>query len=364
MRYAFAILIAIHGLIHLIGFAKAFYLTDVNKQVLGISKPIGAVWLIAFIMFIITIVSFLDNKKWFYIAFIAIIISQILITLNWKEAKFGTIANIIILLVSISAFAQGQFYTMVEKEVRMMQPNIQKNIPSTNRNDMSQLPEVVQRWMQASGVIGQEEAVSVRLKQVGNMRTKPKGKWMSFSATQHFNVENPAFVWSTKVNFIPIITMVGRDKLVHGKGEMLIKIASLIPVVNESNNEKINSGAMIRYLAEICWFPSAAMNEHITWETIDEKSARATLTIEKRYVSGIFKFNSDGNIMSFEANRYYGGTQNSQLEKWVIKMEEYKIYDGIKIPYKCNVTWELAEGDFNWLNLEITDLEYNNSNLY
>ncbi len=72
MRYAFAILLALHGLIHLMGFVKSFYLTDINIQVLGISKPIGSFWLIVFILFVILSSQFLTHKKWFYVAFMVV----------------------------------------------------------------------------------------------------------------------------------------------------------------------------------------------------------------------------------------------------------------------------------------------------
>jgi len=104
MKLTFGVLLIIHGIIHLIGFAKTFYFTEVNKQVLGIPKPIGALWLVVFILFIVSASLFFNKKKWFYLAFIAVFCSQILIIMVWKGAKFGTIANVIILLVSLSAF--------------------------------------------------------------------------------------------------------------------------------------------------------------------------------------------------------------------------------------------------------------------
>ncbi|GAA4941166.1 hypothetical protein GCM10023314_12670 [Algibacter agarivorans] len=45
-------------------------------------------------------------------------------------------------------------------------------------------------------------------------------------------------------------------------------------------------------------------------------------------------------------------------------MTDHKVFNGYKIPYKYEVSWQLKEGDFNWLNLEITDLEYNTLNPY
>ena len=196
------------------------------------------------------------------------------------------------------------------------------------------------------------------------MRTKPNGNWMPFKAAQVFNVENPAFVWQTKVVALPSLKMVGRDQFIDGKGGMLIKLAGLIPVVNTSDNPKINSGAMLRYLAEICWFPSAALNEYIQWETVDSNSAKATFNCNNQSVSGIFSFNDNGDFIAFKADRYYGGGEKSQLEKWLITAEDYKVFSHIKIPSQCKVTWKLKEGDFNWLNLEVTDLKYNAKNQY
>ena len=88
----------------------------------------------------------------------------------------------------------------------------------------------------------------------------------------------PSFIWSTTVDAMSVISMIGRDKLVNGKGAMLIKLAGLFSVVNVSENEKINSASMIRYLSELCWFPSAAISDYITWERIDSNSAKAVFS--------------------------------------------------------------------------------------
>lgn len=99
MKYVFTSLLLIHGLMHLVGFTKAFFSTEITKQALGLSKPIGAIWLVVFILFIVSASSFVNNKKWFYIAFIGVIISQVLIIMAWSDTKFGTIPNLIIFFV-------------------------------------------------------------------------------------------------------------------------------------------------------------------------------------------------------------------------------------------------------------------------
>ncbi|WP_431136844.1 DUF6920 family protein [Psychroserpens mesophilus] len=365
MRYVFAIILGIHGLIHLLGFVSAFFSTSIEKQLLSISKPVGTLWLIAFLLFIISGVQFLTYKKWFYLAFAAIVLSQVLIIIAWKDAKYGTIINVIILLTSISAYSTHRFNNMVASESKQLLQNFRINEPAViTEKDIEQLPEIVQKWMINSGVIGKEKIRFARLKQIGNMRIKPDGTWMPFTATQYIDVEKSAFVWSTSVNAMPIVSLLGRDKLMNGEGGMLITLAGVIPVVNASKNKKINQGAMLRCLAEICWYPSAAINNHMSWEYIDNRSAKATLTIDDQIVSGVFTFSEKGQIQTFEANRYYGGETSSELEKWVVENRAYKDFNGIIIPSKSDVIWKLSDGDFNWLHLEITDIVYNSKQRY
>lgn len=354
MRYVFAIILSLHGLIHLMGFANAFFSTSMEKQVLGISKPIGSLWLVVFILFIVSATQFLGNKKWFYLAFIAVLLSQILIILTWKDAKFGTLLNVFILIVAISAYGTNQFKTMVKEESKaIIIKNRYFDTKVITKTDLINLPEIVQLWLINSGTLGKKVAETVQLKQTGMMRTKPNGKWMPFKATQYLNANDPSFVWSTSVDAMPVITMIGRDKLVNGKGTMLIKLAGLFPVVNVSENEKINSGSMIRYLSEICWFPSAALKDYITWESTDSNSAKATFTYNNETVSGIFTFTEKGELINFKAKRYYGGEEDAKLETWLVETQSFKEFNGIKIPNKSEVTWQLDKGDFHWLIVEI-----------
>lgn len=360
MKYAFALLLSIHGLIHVMGFVSAFFSTSIEKQVLGISKPIGSIWLITFILFAVSAIQFLGKKKWFYIAFIAVLISQILIIITWNDSKFGTVANVIIFLVSMSAFGSCRFQKMVEHETNdLLEKIAPKKSKLIVKSDIDHLPFIVQRWLLNSGIIDIERIISVRLKQSGKMKTSPKSKWLSFNAEQYFDVSDPSFIWSAQVDYLAVTSLLGRDKFLDGKGDMLIKIAGLIPIVNVAQNERINSASMLRYMAEMVWFPSAALSDYITWEAIDEHKAKATFTYNEKSVSGVFEFSEDGNIVSFEAQRFYNSNNQNTLETWFILTEGHQDFEGFRIPTKCKVIWKLKEGDFHWLNFSISDVTYN-----
>src|SRR5690606_41326613 len=122
-----------------------------------------------------------NYKFWFVFAFITLILSQILILMFWKDAKFGTLANVLIFLVSLYAYGKFQFNNMVKNETKQVLQHISAEKPSVIlEKDLTHLPEIVEKWLQTSGVAGQEQSRLIRLKQIGEMRTKPEGRWMPF----------------------------------------------------------------------------------------------------------------------------------------------------------------------------------------
>lgn len=369
LKVFFALVIFIHGIIHLIGFLSAFKLAKMN-QFTGsaifllpdnISKILGVFWLLSSILFLITVVLFILNKEqWWLLSIITIIISQTLIIIYWPEAKRGTITNIFILMITLVWFGNYRFKQAVNQQISQIfisDSFVQKEIITKEMTDS--LPFPVQYWLLNSGIIGKEKIRFVRLKQKGFMRTKPgQEKWLSANAEQYFNVYDPAFIWKVKMNIMPLIQVAGMDKFADGKGNMTIKLFSLINMVN-SSGPKIDQAAMQRYLAEISWFPSAALSPYIKWKGIDSSSAKATMTYKDVTGTVVFYFTGKGEIIKCTADRYKENTKDSPLEKWVITTKETGILNGIKMPVKSEVMWKLKEGDFTWFKIELTEIEYN-----
>ena len=191
------------------------------------------------------------------------------------------------------------------------------------------------------------------------MRQKPEGKWLPMEAEQYITANLPGFIWNGTMGN-SFITINGRDKYINGKGNMLIKVMSTIPIGN-SSGEEIDQGAMMRFLAEVAWVPSAALNDYIHWTYINDTIARATMTNGNRTVSGTFYFDYEGDIVGFEGKRYGNFNGHFSLETWFVRMLEHKEFNGIRIGNKCEVTWKLKQGDFTWLQLEVTDISYDNT---
>jgi hypothetical protein len=269
------------------------------------------------------------------------------------------LAIILFLILAVSFIANVLFDQKVEKEVReLFITGIENKNATVSKADLEGLPLCVQKWLESSQVIGKERTRAVRLKQKGLLRTKEGQPWMPTEAEQYFTIDKPGFVWQAKIKAAPLLYIVGRDKYYEGKGNMLIKFLSLITVVDAKGKE-LDQGALLRYLAETMWFPSAALSNYIKWEEIDSNSAKATMSYGGVTASGIFFFNEKHQVINFVAQRYMEKNGQYNLETWSPLVKEYKDFNGIKIPSKVEVIWKLKTGEFKWFQLEIIDIEYN-----
>ena len=361
LKIVFLILISFHGLIHLMGFVKAFRLSEINQLNLHISKPWGIVWLLAFAVFIVSaFLIIVKYEYWWLAAFTGVFISQLLIIIYWQDAKFGTIINVIILIAVITAFGEWNFNKQIDREIKSIFQTVNLNERKIITPQMlSALPNPVKNWLKNSGVVGREDIHSVSLKQKGWMKTSPNQKeWNETIAEQYFAIDKPSFLWHVKMKLFSLIETQGVDHFSDGKGQMQIRLLSLIPIVNSSGT-KIDEGALQRYLAEIVWFPSAALSPYIKWEPLDSNSAKATMNYKGTVGSVIFYFNGRGEVLKLFANRYKENTDNAKREKWLITIKEIKELNGIKIPAKSEITWQLSSGPFTWYKVEIENIKYN-----
>lgn len=366
-RILVIIIIGLHGLIHLMGFVKAFNLAEIKGLTQSISRPLGLFWFSAFLLFAAALVQYaVKNEFWWLTAITGMMVSQALVIIFWRDAKFGTVPNVIILIISIAAFFNFNFNRNVSHEIdAIFTTGAIPDHSIITTQMIAHLPAPVQKWITNSGLIGRERISTVRLKQKIQMKMKPEQeKWTDAYAEQYFSIDRPAFIWKVDLRMMRFAQVAGRDKFVNGKGEMLIKIFSIFPVVHSRDNEKINTGTIQRYLGEMVWFPSAAISPYITWEKIDDFSARASMTYKGTTGSGVFHFNEKGDFIKYGAKRHMGSEDDAEIRDWIITVREHRMINGIKIPVRLDATWKLESGDWTWLKLEITDMEYNKKSEY
>jgi hypothetical protein len=105
IKWILLAILVLHGVIHVLGTLAEWNLVEIEdfsgKTLITLSdsvkKGLGFVWLIVMLLFLISAYGLYDDQDWWQIlTIISIVISQILIIIWWPDAKFGTIANILI----------------------------------------------------------------------------------------------------------------------------------------------------------------------------------------------------------------------------------------------------------------------------
>ncbi|GAX90211.1 DUF6920 family protein [Effusibacillus lacus] len=362
MRVFLIVVIVIHGLIHFMGFIKAFHIAEMDQLTQNISKPLGILWLFSGLLFFALLFFISANKDWWWMpAIVAIGTSQFLIFLTWQDAKFGTIPNLLIFIAIILGFALWNFNIQTNKEIHAILSQSKETEKTVVSEQMlAALPSPVQKWLTHTGIVGKEKIRNVYLKQTGLIKLKPDQKnWSKAEAEQYITTDKPAFLWKVNMSIMPLVNVTGRDLFMNGEGQMKVNLASLIPVVNVANNEKIDQSSLQRFLLELPLYPSAAMSPYVTWESIDDHSAAATMTYQGVTGSATFFFDDHGDFLKSSALRYKDSDESAQLIECIGEVKRNSIVNGIKIPTQIDVSWMLEAGKFTWYKLEIYDVVFN-----
>lgn len=360
MKYFFSTILFLHGLIHLMGFAKGFFPDFIAKLNLSVSHSSAVLWLTTTLLFIVSGFLFLQQKTvWFWLASFAVMFSFILILTAWNETKFGLLPNIIVVIGIAIAASNNAFDKMIEAEKNALfefDTNAQKTL--NFEADLDSLPAPVKRWLKVSGVNPEMQLIGVELFQDFKMKLKPKqNEWYAAHAAQLFNVHEPGFVWTVKMAMNPLMQVRGRDKFYSGKGTMTMRMNGIIPLGNETGS-KMDEGTLQRFLGEIVWFPNAAIRKYIRWESLSDSSVEAIMEYKGTQGSGIFYFDDEGKFTRFEAMRYMGNKPEAKKYLWEIRATQHAVFNGITVPSKCEAIWHLDEGEWKWCEIEITELNF------
>src|SRR5215208_6228212 len=203
---------------------------------------------------------------------------------------------------------------------------------------LKDLPEPVRRYLKHTGIVGKPSVDTVYLEQKGQMYLGSKQGWVPLDAEEHYTVQPPGFVWDATIHRGPLPIARGRDMYAGGEGRMLIKAGSLFTVVDDEGPE-INQGSLMRYLSEMIWFPTAFLHDNVSFEDINDTSARVTLTDRGRSVSATMYFDEEGKFTDFVAKRYRMVEGGYDLETWSAPAYEYGELAGLKLPLRGGAVW-------------------------
>jgi hypothetical protein len=356
-KYVFVLLLLVHGLIHLMGFAKAYNYANISQLTKEISKPAGFFWLVATILFITAAAMFfLKKESWPMLAIIAVVISQLLIIMMWQDAKFGTISNVIVLLIAILSWGSQHFEVKFKNDV---QTNLKENNTPTDlltEVDIQTLPLPVQKYLRYVGVLNKPKVKNMRIVFDGEMRDKGKD-WFPFRSIQYNFFNEPTRLFFMKAKMFGI-NVPGYHNYHAAAASMDIRLFGLFPIVQVKGVE-MNKAETVTVFNDMCIMaPATLIDTRIEWEAIDSTSTKATFTNGLNKISAILHFNELGQLVNFISDDRYAVSDMKQY-RFSTPMKDYKSFDGINVPAYGEAVWHYPEGEFVYGKFKLVSIEYN-----
>lgn len=364
MKYIIAALLVIHGLIHLLGFVKAFDLAQPPQLQAAISRPMGILWLAAALFLVASAGMVLLAGQWWWVpALLGVVLSQALIFTTWIDAKAGTIANVILLIPIIVAAlgtAPWSFRAMYNREVEIGLQGKPPQVKLLTETDTAHLPPVVQRYLVFTGAMGKPQVWNYRLRFSGALRNGPDDKWMPMTAYQQSFANPPArlFLVESSMFGVPFNAF---HRYVGPEATFKVNLASLLTVV-DAHGAEMNESETVTLLNDMFILaPATLIDPNIAWEEIDSQTVRATFTNAGKTVSAVVTFDGSGALVNFISDDRYRTIDGKTYEqlRWSTPVSDWHEFDGCKLPAKGRAIWTLPGGEFAYGQFEILEVQYN-----
>ena len=263
----------------------------------------------------------------------------------------------VLLLVWVAGEKEGR--SLKQKKLEFIASSEQQH----SRSDLyfsSKLPLPVQRYLDQAIPAASELIRRVNLQQTGVMRLDPSvDTWTSFTANQLFITRPPGFIWHAEMKMGLLMPVTVIDSYQQGVGQLQAKMLNLFTLADESNTKELNSGELLRYLAESVWFPTALLpSQRLQWQAVDDSSATATLIDADNTVSMTFHFNEANEIVRATAQRFRLVGDQQVLSTWNGYYTNYQRRDGFMIPTEAWVSWGDGDDEWQYWRGRVDSIEY------
>ena len=229
--------------------------------------------------------------------------------------------------------------------------------PLTDSASIDGLPEPVQRSLHRSGVLQRPLPTTVVVEQRGAIRTSADSKWLQFTANERYTPSPPSFVWDAKLKMGGIGVGRARDAFEDGHGSMRVRLLGMFTVVDEAGPE-MDQGSLMRWLNETMWFPAVWATDRIAWTPIDAQRARGSVTVGDLIAAAEFHFDDVGRLIDFTAERHRDTDDGFVMTPWSTPISDHADFGGVELPASGEAVWHLDEGDFAYIRIEATDVQY------
>jgi hypothetical protein len=370
MRWIVAVVVVLHGLIHLLGAAKGLGWVEVTQLGNPISTAMGVAWLGAAVLVVVSGVLLLFRVRWWWGAgVVAVAASQAVILTSWGDASAGTVANVVLLAAVIYGCAsQGPASYRAEYRRRVDAALSEPHHDSVvTESDLVRLPEPVARYVRRSGAVGKPRVTSFQARIHGRIRAAATTAWMSYTGEQvnTFGAEPSRLFFMDAAMFgVPMDIL---HTFVGPSATMRVKACSLIPVVSATGPD-MDRAETVTLFNDLCLLaPAALIDAPVTWQRVDDHHVRGTFSKGPHTVTAELAFSDDDDLVDFISDDRLRSSSDGKAftsQRWSTPVRESRTIDSRRVATRGEGRWHPPEpeGEFVYLEFNLDDITYNAGN--
>lgn len=359
MRIALAFVLTVHALIHSMGFVKAFGYAALPRLTIPISRPMGLLWLLATLLLLAAVPALWVAPRLFWIiGTVGLIVSQVVIISSWDDARFGTVANAVVLAAVVyGAFAWGPFGLRAEYTRRAsegLHGVAAQPTPVITEVDLAALPPPVQRYLRFAGALGQPRVQFFSARMSGRIRGAADAPWMPFAAEQHsfFNPPRRYFFMQATRSGLPLD---GLHAYAEGGASMRIKLLSMFPVVDVKGPVLTRTETVTVLNDMAIMAPASLIDPAIRWRQVDDFQVEATYRHEPHEVRAVLVFDATGALVNFWSDdrpALAGDGVTLQPQRWSTPIGVYRPQGAYRLASRGEARYAAPGGEYAYLEFD------------
>jgi hypothetical protein len=363
MGWILIALLGVHGLIHLMGFAKAFGYADLPQLTQPISRAWGVVWLVAAcLMTTTTAMLGVGSRSYWMVGAVALVVSQAVIFSAWRDAWAGTGANVILLLVVAHGWLTEGPQSFHAQYLRDADAGLARAVaaPVVTEADLARLPDPVQRYLRVTRAVGQPRVQNYRLRFRGRIRSAPDSRWMPFEAEQQSFADEPTrlFLMRARMFGVPVEAF---HRSVGGHATMQVTIAGAFPL-EDARGAEMDRAETVTLFNDMCLLaPGTLIHPDIAWEAVDATMARARFAHGGQTISATLMFDSKGQLINFVSDDRSRAESDRAFtpRRFSTPARDYRDFGPVRIMSFGEARWLLPEGEFTYGEFNLVEVTYN-----
>jgi hypothetical protein len=225
--------------------------------------------------------------------------------------------------------------------------------------DLEHLPEIVQKYLHITGVVGKETVNNMKVVMTGKIRSNPKEPWMKLTATQFSFFDNSTRLYYIKASKLGIPVRV-LHLYKNATASMTGKLFGLIKIF-DYRGEKMNQAETVTMFNDMCLMaPSTLIDKNIKWQIIDPLTVRATFSNGNISIKADLIFNNNGSLVNFISyDRYAIDGKELKNYPWLTPVKEYSTFNDFKLASKASADYQTPDTTYSYAEFKLESIEYN-----